>query len=177
MKWFGTLVLAGSLCFSAGCLSHVAFQGGQLHKCRGPFFSTIYLAEFQELDLNEDGQYAIQFRGFPASPVDLDIDLPDRTNGDRASLERIGSEVTMELATAAGLPVCQAHGKLNQHQGVVDHFWGLAGGPDEASFWNSDCLWLKIRRDESYILKIAVSGATPALGPLRARPRISTPHD
>jgi hypothetical protein len=177
MKSLCSLLLAASLCLSTGCLSHPAFQGGRLHKSRAIFFSTIYLAEFQELDLNKDGQYSIVFRGFPASPVYLDLNLVGRTGRDREFLRRFTSEVAMELDKADGVSVCKAAGKLNQHQGIGDHFWVLASAVDEARFWNSDCSWLKIRRDQAYTLKITVRGSNPALGPLRAHPILWTPHD
>lgn len=175
MERFGRFILGSTFCFLAGCLTHTAFQGGELKKSRGPFFSSLYLAKFQELDLNKDGQYAIVFRGFPASPAFLDLDLVGRTSGDEEFLRRFTSEITMELDRADGTSVCKATGKLNQHKGVGDHYWVLAESVDSASFWNSDCLELKIRRDRSYTLKIAVAGATEALGPLRARPQLYTP--
>jgi hypothetical protein len=159
--------------FALGC--HPAFQGGKLSKWRGPFFSTNYLAEFQELDLNKDGRYEITFRSFLASPVYLDLDLVVGNND--KFIRQFTSDVTMELNSADGSPVCKAAGQLNQHQGVGDHFWVLAYGGDEARFWNSDCEWLKIRRDQAYTLKVAVRGSNSALGPLLARPIIWTPHD
>jgi hypothetical protein len=172
VKSTATLLLAFALCFCPGC--HPGFQGGRLTKWRGPFFSTNYFAEFQELDLNHDGRYTITFSGFPRSPAYLDLSLV--MGNDEKFIRQFTSEITMELNNADGTPVCTATGKLNQHQGG-DHTWILARGGEEASFWNSDCLWLKIRRDQAYTLKIAVRGSNPALGPLRARPIIWTPHD
>ena len=177
IKWFGRCFLGGCLCYSIGCLSHTAFHGGQLSKSRGPFFSSIYLAQFPELDLNKNGQYAIVFQGFPASPVFLDMDLVGRKSGDEEFVRRFTSEITMELDRADGTSVCKASGKLNQHKHVGEQYWVLAESVDSASFWNSDCLWLKIRRDEGYALKITVRDSTETLGPLRARPRLWTPHD
>ncbi len=173
MKQLIASVLAVCLCI--GC--HPAFQGGRLTKWRGPFFSTNYFAEFQELDLNRDGQYQIAFSGFPGSSVYLDLDLLAGNAAGEDFLRQFKSDVTMELDNADGTPICAATGKLNQHQGIGNHFWVLARGGDEARFWNSDCSWLKIRRDKAYILKIAVRGSKPALGPFWARPIIWTPHD
>jgi hypothetical protein len=175
MKWFGGLLLAGSLCFFPGCLRHTAFQGGQLTKSRGPFFSSLYLAQFQALDLNKNGQYATVFRDFPASPAFLDLDLVGRVFGDKEPVTRFTSEITMELDKEDGSQVCKATGKLNEIKGVKDHHWVLASSGNSASLWNSDCLWLRIRRDQPYTLKITVTGATEALGALRAQPRLYTP--
>ncbi|SRR6266700_3189018 len=175
MKWFGGLLLAGCLCSLAGCLSHTTFQGGQLTKSRGPFLSSLYLAEFRELDLNENGQYATVFRGFPTSSAFMDLDLVGQTIRDEESLTRFTSEITVELDKDDGSQVCKATGKLNAIKGVGDYRWVLALSGSSASFWNSDCLWLKIRRDQSYALKITVTGTTRALGSLRARPRLYTP--
>lgn len=169
------LLAAGSFLFLIGCLRSTAFQGGQLTRSRGPFFSSLYLAQFQELDLNKNGQYTIAFRGFPASPASLDIDLVGRTGRDRESVARFNSQIAMELDAEDRSQVCKASGKLNEIRGVGDHHWVLASSMNSASFWNSDCLWLKIRKRQSYTLKITIAGATEALGPLWARPRLSTP--
>jgi hypothetical protein len=177
MKSISRFVIAACLCFTAGCLSHIPFQGGQLHKSRGLFFSTIYLADFQELDLNKDGQYEITFRGFPDSPVFVDLEVVGPTAGEEKLLRQFTPDITLELNEAHGTPVCKATGKLNQHYGVVDHNWVLAPNRGSGYFWNSDCLWLKIRRDQAYMLRITVRAATETLGSLRARPRLWTPHD
>src|SRR5215471_16099888 len=132
MNWFGRLLLTSCLFPSLGCLGHPAFQGGQLYKSRGLFFSTNYLAEFQELDLNQDGQYSIAFRDFPSSPVYLDINLVGRTSRDLEFIQRFSSQVAMELDRADGVSVCRAAGKLNQHQGVGNHIWVLVFAVDEA---------------------------------------------
>jgi hypothetical protein len=175
MKWVSRFVLAGSFCFFTGCVSHTAFQGGQLTKSRGPLLSSLYLAELRELDLNKNGQYTAVFRGFPASPAWLDVDLIGRTIRNEESLRRFTSTITMELGKQGASNVCKATGKLNEIKGVRDHYWVLALSGDSATFWNSDCRGLKTRRNQSYVLKITVHGATEALGPLRARPRLYTP--
>jgi len=173
MKTVRRFLLAGFLCSLAGCLSHTAFQGGQLTKSRGPFFSSLYLAEFGELDLNKNGQYATVFRGFPASAALLGLELVGRTSSDEESVRRFTSEITMELDTEDGSHVCEATGKVNETHDVRDHYWVMALSGDSASFWNSDCAWVRIRRDQSYVLKITVQGATE-VGPLWARPQLYT---
>lgn len=171
------LIAVACLCFSVGCLSHAEFQGGRLTKWRGPFFSANYFANFREFDLNQDGQYQITFSGFPGSPVYLNLELLAGNAAGEDFLRQFKSDVTMELDNADGTPICEATGKLNQHQGVGNHFWVLTHGGNEARFWNSDCSWLKIRRDQAYTLKITVRGSAPALGALRAQPILWTPHD
>lgn len=173
MKRLAAPVLA-ICCFCVGC--HPPFQGGRLKKWRGPFFTTNYFAALQELDLNQDGQYQTTFSGFPGSPVYLDLALL-AGNSTTYSLRQFRSHVTMELDKADGTPVCIATGELDQHRGVGNHIWVLASGGGEARFWNSDCSWLKIRRDQAYTLKIVVRGSNLALGTLRVRPIIWTPHD
>ena len=178
MKWSCLVPFtAVSLVFTVGCLGQPAFQGGQLHKIRGPFFSTNYLAEFRELDLNKDGQYEVTFRGFPRSPVYLDLNLVGRTGRDREFLRRFTSEVAVELNKPDGVPVCKAAGRLNQHQGIGDRIWVLASAVDEARLWNSDCSLLTIRREQAYVLRITVRNSKPALGSLLAQPILWTPHD
>ena len=174
MKRLAASFVAGCFCFCVGC--HPPFQGGRLTKWRGPFFTTNYFAELQELDLNQDGRYQVTFNGFPGSPIYLDLQPLAGNSAGEDFLRQFKSQVTMELDKADGTPVCTATGTLNQGRGIADHFWVLAYG-GEAYFWNSDCSWLKIRRDKAYVLKIAVRGSNPALGPLLARPIIWTPHD
>lgn len=171
VKWFCGFLAAVSFFFLIGCLNHTAFQGGQLTK--GPFFSyPRYVAQLQELDLNKNGQYSTTFSGFPASPAWLEIDLIGRTGKDHESIAAFKSQVSMELNATDGNQVCKASGQLNQIEGVGDHHWVLTYSVDSAGFWNSDCLELKIRRNQSYTLKITVAGASEALGPLRAQPLV-----
>ena len=129
------------------------------------------------MDLNRDGQYQVTFSGFPGSPVYLDLELLAGNSAREDFLRQFKGQVTMELHNADGSPVCTATGELNQHRGVGNHFWVLARGGDEARFWNSDCSWLKIRRDQAYTLKTVVRESNVSLGTLRARPIIWTPHD
>jgi hypothetical protein len=158
-----------------GCLSHTAFQGGKLTRSRGPFFTSLYLAEFQELDLNKNGDYIMAFRGFPSGSALLDIDLIGRSIRDEALVERSISRVTLELDKEDGGHVCKAAGLLNQIRGIQDHHWVLAASADSLSLWNPDCVELKLRRSRAYTLKIRVEGANQASGPLKARPRLYTP--
>jgi hypothetical protein len=175
MRWVAAFLITGSLLFLAGCLTPPSFQGGQLAKSRGPFLSRLYMAQFRELDLNKNGQYSISFSDFPASAVWLDIDLIGRTERDRKAVVGFTSEVLMELATENGSQVCKARGELNKIRGVADHHWVLSGSGNSASLWDSDCLQLKLRKSRSYTLRITVTGATEASGPLRAQPRLYTP--
>lgn len=175
IKNISCLLIAGSFCFLAGCLSHTAFQGGQLTKIRVARFASDYLAQFPELDLNKNGYYAAVFRGFPSSPAAyLDLGVIDRNSGNKEPLTRFTSEIVMELDGEKGGQICRATGKLNQIKGVVRHHWILSTSVDSASFWNSDCQGLKIQRNQSYTLKVTVTAATEGLGPTLARPRLYT---
>jgi len=150
-------------------VGHTTFEGGRLTK--GPFFSfPRYVAQLQELDLNKNGYYVATFRGFPATPAWLEIDLPGTTGKDHERVAKFNSQVTMELSAPDGTQVCKASGKLNQIEGVGDHHWVLTYSLNSAGFWNSDCLALKIHKNDSYTLKIVISEATESLGTLKARP-------
>ena len=174
MRWPVRLFLAGLLCAAAGC--HPAFQGGTLHKIRGPLFSTSYFGHLQDLDLNKEGNYAALFRGFPSSHAYLDLMLIGQSRVDRGFLRQLTTEVGMELDKSDGTPVCKAAGRLGQHI-WGNRAWNLNQGWEEASFSHADCYLLKLRREELYTLKITVKGANKALGPLRVYPLLWTPHD
>lgn len=165
IRWF---LLAGSFCFLVGCVSHTAFEGGQLTKIRLARFFSDYLAQFPPLDLNKNGHYTAEFRGFPASPAYLDLNFVNRSVGDKVPVRRFTSEILMELENEDGSKVCKATGKLNEVK------WEVAASGDSASFFNSDCLGLKIHRNKSYTLEITVTGANESQGPLLARPRLYT---
>lgn len=114
MARWSKLVIAISFCFLIGCLNHAAFQGGKLTKIKlAPLFYD-YLAEFQELDLNKNGQYVFEFRGFPSTPYAwLDLVLSERSGKDQNEIISFTSQVTMELDTKNGKAVCSVTGKLN----------------------------------------------------------------
>lgn len=122
------------------------------------------------MDLNKDGSYSATFRGFPASPAWLQIDLVEKTGKDQDYVARFSSQIIIELRAADGALVCKASGRLNQFHGVGNHHWVLTSSVDSAGFWNSDCLNLKMHKRASYTLEIIVEEATKAFGPLRARP-------
>jgi hypothetical protein len=170
--WF---LAASSLLVLVSCVSHGAFQGGQLTKSSlGRFLGSEYCVQFQELDLNKNGQYSIAFRGFPDSRAWFDFGLVGRTSRDHESVARFTSQITVELDRAHGSRICKATGKLNEIKGAGLHDWRL-DARDSSSFANADCLWLKLRRNQPHTLKITVAGATEALGSLLARPRLYTP--
>jgi len=174
MRWPVTLFLAGVLCAAAGC--HPAFQGGTLRTMKGPLFTRNYFAHFQEVDLNKDSSYAAVFRGFPSSHAYLDLMLIGQSRVDREFLRQLTTEVGMELDKSDGTPVCKAVGRLGRYV-WGNHAWDFSPGWEEASFSHADCHLLKLRREETYTLKITVKGANEALGPLRVYPLLWTPHD
>jgi hypothetical protein len=164
MKCLGRLILAGSLCFVSGCLSHTAFQGGQLDV--GPYLSfPRYVANFPELDLNKNGRYSAVFRGFPGSPASLSMNVVGRTGKDHEWLARFTPEVTMELVGEDGRQICKVGGRLNH--------WNLNYSKDTADYRHGNCDWGKIHRNRFYTLKIKVEGAKEELGVLMVRPRLA----
>jgi len=82
----------------------------------------------------------------------------------------------VELDKADGVTICRAVGRLGQHI-WGNNAWQWSPGSEEASFSHSGCHLLKLRRNETYTLKIKVTGANEALGPLRVYPLLWTPHD
>ena len=165
MAMWCKLVIAISFCFLSGCLNHAAFQGGKLTRIKlAPLFYD-YLAEFQELDLNKNGQYVFEFRGFPSTPYAwLDLLLSERSGNDQNEIISFTPQVTMELDTKDGKRICRVTGKLN-------HEWHL----ESHTFRNPACISnVNIKRSQSYVLKITVEDAKENLGTLPARPRLYT---
>jgi len=174
MRWSGRLFLACLLCTAAGC--YPAFQGGTLRKITGPLFTTNYFAHFQELDLNKDSNYAAVFQGFPSSHAYLDLMLIKPASVDTKFLRQLTTEVGMELDKSDGTPICSGGGRLGQNI-WGNHAWIFNPGSEEASFSYPGCQLLKLRREETYTLKITVKGANEALGPVQVYPLLWTPHD
>jgi hypothetical protein len=135
------------------------FKGGVGIRDSGMFSYPRYHAELGALPLWQEGERRFDVRGLPPGPLDLELNVKDATDADRAELTSLSTSVSASVFEASGAKICSATGTLARTGAFPS--WVLASSDSSARFWQASCQQFPINRSKAYTIKVTVSEVDP----------------
>ena len=138
-------------------------------------------AEFPALPsipFDQPGDYDFKFRLPRSREVTVLLAVENfKVKGEpgRLLLTQLKTIIEVKLINHAGRIVCQVASVPGD--GVGDDHWVLKSGGGEAAFWHRGCAEIKLKRSESYTLKLRIRDVDPKTPKVRLTPMFERSDD
>jgi hypothetical protein len=128
------------------------------------------------IPFDEPGEYAFHFRLTHTREMTLLLDVVgSKGEPDRPELTHLWTIIEVTLINHAGHTVCQAAGSPTV--GISSTDWVLRTTQGGAAFWHQGCGEIKLKRSESYTLKLRIRDVDPKAPRLRLTPILERSDD
>lgn len=129
----------------------------------GPAFG--YWVRFRKIPFSVPGEYVFHLRGMPKEEMSLQLYVEGKGLDNEAELTHLGTTIEALLVDQEGHRICEADGSPMLGAGKRDDNnpkgWVTMLGPDEAAYWNGNCLRLPLKPSSSYTLTIRIRDIDP----------------
>ena len=102
----------------------------------------------------------------------LDVTVDESRRG---ALERLQTVIDVSIADHSGRSLCRAAG--SPAKGLTKDGWVLTTSAHEAAFWHFGCSEIKLKRSESYTLKIRIRDVDPSTPKIKLTPTFQLSND
>lgn len=124
-----------------------------------------YSVRSRKIPFYTPGEYAFRFRGAPSEEMSLQFYAVGKSLANEAEITRIETTLEASLADQTGRTVCEASGSPLMGADKIDDSnprgWVTMLGPDEAAYWNGNCLRMRLKPSDSYTLTIRIRNVDP----------------
>jgi hypothetical protein len=111
------------------------------------------------------GEYAFRFRGTTREEMSLQLYAEGKGLANEAEITRIGTTIEASLTDQTGRMLCKASGwpliGAGKRADSNPTDWVTMLAPDEAAYWNANCLRMPLKPSDSYTLTIHVRDVDP----------------
>lgn len=124
----------------------------------------------QSFPLDQPGEHVFHFRQAHSGEMTLLLEVEGSTEEepDRQKLTHLQTTIEATLLNHSGRTICHAVG--SPREGVTSDNWVLRASRGEAAFWHRSCGEIKLKRSESYTLKVLVRDVDPKTPKVKATP-------
>src|SRR5258706_3534058 len=124
-----------------------------------------YSIRLRKIPFYTPGEYAFRFRGAPSEEMNLPLYAEGGSFANEAEITHIAINIEAFLADQTGRIVCEASGSPLTGAGKRDDInpkgWVTMLGPNEAAYWNGNCLHMPLKPSDSYTLTIRIQNVDP----------------
>jgi hypothetical protein len=124
-----------------------------------------YSIRMHKIPFYTPGEYAFRFRGVPSKEMNLLLYAEGKSFSNEAEITRIATNIEASLADQTGRVVCEASGAPLTGAGKRDDSnpkgWVTMLSPDEAAYWNGNCLRMLLKPSDSYTLTVRIQNIDP----------------
>jgi len=124
-----------------------------------------YSIRMRRIPFYTPGEYAFRFRGAPSEEMNLQLYAEGKSFANEAEITHIATNIEASLSDQTERIVCEASGSPLTGAGKRDETnpkgWVTMLSPDEAAYWNGNCLRMSLKPSDSYTLTIRIQNLDP----------------
>lgn len=118
-----------------------------------------YWIRMRKIPLAETGEYMFHFRGVPNEDMDLQLYAQGISLANGSQIADLKTYIEVSLRDQSGRVICEASGSPSETDRPKK--WVTMMGPDEAAYWNENCLRMRLKPSASYSLTIHIRDIDP----------------
>ena len=118
-----------------------------------------YWIRMRRIPFGEPGEYVFHFRGAPNEEMSLQLYVEGKGLANESEITGLKTNIEASLSDQSGRIICEADGSPSER--IDGRSWVTMLGPDEAAYWNGNCLRMHLRPANSYSLTIRIRDIDP----------------